>query len=136
VPVQYEIDGAAKTIRTKCFGLVTLEEVLGHFRALEVDPDCPDCLDVLLDLTEMATVPRSEELREVSREIGRVRGRVRFRACAIAAPSDVLYGMIRMFQVFAEDQFRETAAFRSVDEAESWLSARQGRLLSGVPQQF
>jgi hypothetical protein len=135
IPVQYQIDAAAKIIRTKCVGPVTLEEVLGHFRALEVDPDCPDCLDVLLDLSEMTIVPQGEKLREVAREISRVRGRVRFRACAIVASADALFGMMRMLEVFAEDQFDATCVFRSRDEAEKWLFARQGGLAGGAAQQ-
>jgi hypothetical protein len=38
-----------------------------------------------------------------------------------------------MFQVFAEDLFRETNAFRSVDEAEAWLVAGQAGLPGVVP---
>ena len=113
MPVHYQIDRATKTIRTRRVGPVTMNEVAGHFRALAVDPDCPDFADVLLDLTEATTVPRSQQLRAVTNEIGRIRGRVHFGACAIAACTDELYGMARMFQVFAEDLFRETK--RGVD---------------------
>ena len=49
MPVYYQIDRAT-TIRTRCVGPVTMGEVAGHFRALEVDSDCPDFADVLLDL--------------------------------------------------------------------------------------
>jgi hypothetical protein len=83
MPVYYQIDRATKTIRTRCVGPVTMGEVAGHFRALEVDPDCPDFADVLLDLSEATTAPRSQQLRAVTNEIGRIRG---FGACAIVAP--------------------------------------------------
>jgi hypothetical protein len=128
MPVHYQIDRGTQTIRTRCVGPVTMEEVVEHFRALEVDPDCPGCVDVLLDLTELTTAPQSHQLRAVTQQIDRIRGRVRFGACAIAACTDELYGMARMFQVFAEEQFRETNVFRSVDAAEAWLSELQGTL--------
>jgi hypothetical protein len=133
MPVYYQIDRATKTIRTRCVGPVTMAEVADHFRALEVDPDCPDFADVLLDLSEATTAPRRQQLRAVTNEIGRIRGRVRFGACAFVACTNELYGMARMFQVFAEDLFRETNAFRSLDEAEVWLIASQGGLPGVVP---
>jgi hypothetical protein len=52
MPVKYQVDKANRIIRTRCTGPVTIEEVVGHFRVLERDPDCPDRVDVLLDLSE------------------------------------------------------------------------------------
>jgi hypothetical protein len=103
---------------------VTIEEVIDHFRVLEEDPDCPDRMDVLLDLSEETSVPESENLRDITSEISRIRGRVQFGACAIVACTDVLFGMLRMFEVFAEDYFRETCVFRTVSEAEGWLASQ------------
>ncbi len=130
MPVFYQIDRTQRVIRTKCVGDVTLDEVLGHFGALEQDPRCPNHLDVLLDLCETTSMPKAEQLKAVSNEIGRIRKRVRFDACAIAVSRDALYGMARMFEVLAEDRFRETHVFRTLDEAEKWLEAKRG---SSVP---
>ncbi len=125
MPVTYQIDRPDAIIRTKCSGDVTVEEVIGHFRELAGDPDCPDRPDVLLDLSEQTTIPKSDELRAVAREIGKVRWRARFGACAIIACQDALFGMIRMFEVFTEDLFGETGVFRSLPDAEAWLSERR-----------
>jgi len=128
MPVTYKIDAANSLIRTKCSGLVPVEEVLGHFQTLEKDPECPRVADVLLDLREMLTNPKSHEIRDVALEIKRVRPRVEFRMLAIVASGDALFGMMRMFEVFVEDYFRETQAFRSMAEAEAWLlSKREGK---------
>jgi hypothetical protein len=56
-----------------------------------------------------------------------------FQVSPEVACTDELYGMVRMFQVFAEDLFRETNAFRSLDEAEAWLIESQGGLPGVVP---
>jgi hypothetical protein len=125
MPVTYQIDKASNIIRTKCIGLVTIEEVIDHFRVLAQDPDCPDYLDVLLDLSEATTIPTKENLREVSRVISSVEGTVQFGICAIVACTDVLYGMLRMFEVFAEKGFRETRVFRTTEGAEAWLASRR-----------
>jgi hypothetical protein len=125
MPVTYEIDKTKQIIRTRCAGNVTFEEVIGHFPELERDPDCPDRLDVLLDLSDLASLPQSDQLRAVSHEIDRVRGRVRFDACAIVASKDAVFGIARVFEVFAEEGFRVTRVFRTVDEAEAWLASQQ-----------
>ena len=130
MPVTYEIDKAAGIIRTKCTGPVTIEEVIEHFHVLERDSDCPSRLDVLLDLSEETSVPTSDNLMCVTREIGRIRGTVEFGNCAIVACIDVVYGMLRMFQVFAEECFRESHVFRTVSEAEVWLVSRLPRTLA------
>jgi hypothetical protein len=122
MPVTYQIDKPNAVIRTKCTGSVTLDEVLRHFHELTQDPDCPDQVDVLLDLSEQTSVPQRDQLRAVASRIGSIRGRVQFEACAIVACTDALFGMIRMFQVFTEEFFRETAVFRTVADAEAWLA--------------
>jgi hypothetical protein len=123
--ITYRIDKATETIRTTCSGAVTIEEVIDHFRKLEKDPDCPDRLDVLLDLSEQTTIPESKNLEAVARAIERIRSKVQFGACAIIARTDALFGMLRMFEVFVEPYFRETSVFRTTCAAEAWLELVQ-----------
>jgi hypothetical protein len=124
MPVKYKIDKANRIIRTRCTGPVTIEEVVDHFRILERDPDCPDSMDVLLDLSEETSIPEKANLQRVAEEIRRIRGRVQFGSCAIVAGTDALFGMLRMLEVFTEQYFRESFVFRTVDEAEVWLASR------------
>jgi len=128
MPVKYQIDTANAIIRTECVGDVTLDEVINHFRELGQDPNCPEQLDVLLDLREQSSIPESDQLRVVTGEIARVCGRVQFGLCAIVAARDVLYGMLRMFQVFSETYFREAKVFRTLSEAEQWLAVERGAI--------
>ena len=123
MPVTYGIDKVNGIIHTKCTGPVTVEEVVDHFRVLGQDPDCPEMLDVFLDLRGQTSVPKTENLREVVGEISRIRGRVQFGKCAIVACNDALFGMLRMFEVFAEQCFRQSRVFRNAKEAEAWLTS-------------
>jgi len=132
MPVVYQIDGDKKIIRTRCLEPLTVEEVLEHFRTLERDPNCPERLDVLLDVSEATSVPLSENLRQVTREMARVRSRIQFGTCAIVASSDALFGMMRMWEVFAEDYFRETHVFRAVADAEAWLASQTKNAFSNT----
>ena len=123
--VTYKIDAGKRTVRTRCIGAVTLQEVIDHFRTLERDSDCPGLLDVFLDLREMNSLPETREISPVISEMTRIRGRLRFGACAILASRDALIGMMRIFEVMAEECFRVTCTFRDANEAEAWLIRQQ-----------
>jgi hypothetical protein len=125
MPVTYTIDSRAGLIRTRCFGNVTLPEVLDHFRELREDPTCPDRLDVLLDLTEESSLPDTRQLRTVADELARVRGKIRLEHCAVIAQKDVLFGMLRMFEVMTQDYFRDMRVFRTAVDAEIWLAGQR-----------
>jgi len=123
MPITYHIDAAKRLIHTRCVGSVTPDEVSEHFAVLIEDPTCPDRLDVLLDLSEMTSLPARDQLRDVTLIIARIRARVQFGRCAIIAPQDVLFGMSRMFEVFAQDYFVATQVFRAVHDGTLWLDS-------------
>jgi hypothetical protein len=126
MPILFQIEHSKALIRTKCVGNVTLEEVLAHFDELASTPNCPPMLDVLLDFSELESVPGSGDLMAVADRMRRVASRVKFGACAIVAKSDVIFGIARMYTVYAEPHFRTTRVFREFLQAEFWLqSARQ-----------
>jgi hypothetical protein len=124
MPITYSIDKSRKFISTRCAGDVTLAEVLDHFRVLERDPECPDRLDVLLDLRDMTSLPTTADLRRVGDQIGRVKYRVKFGACAVVAPSDLLFGVSRMFEAFSEQHFGAMHVSRDCEGAQAWLASR------------
>jgi len=123
MPVTYELDPEAGFIDVRCVGHVTLEEVLVHLRTIEEDPRLPERLDALLDMGDQTSIPETVELREITRGLERVSKTVRWRALAIVARSDVLFGMSRMFAVFTEPLFSQLNVFREREEAIRWLAA-------------
>src|SRR5271169_2982504 len=125
MPVTYTIDAKKRVIRTQCVGMVTLTEVVDHFRELERDPDFTGHLDVLLDLNETNTVPKTAEIQAIPYEIAKIREKVRFEACAIVAVRDPLFGMLSMFEVMAQRYFRVMYVFRGMAEAETWLESER-----------
>jgi len=124
MPVTYQIDKIKGAIYTKCAGNVTLPEVVDHFKELVRDPDCPARLDVLLDLSETTSIPEALQLRAVSDQIGIIRERVAFGDCAIVTRSEVLYGMLRIFEIFAGKWFRGIRVCRAREDAQTWLDSR------------
>jgi hypothetical protein len=125
VPVTYKIDADKNTIRTKAVGYLTLQEVVNHFRTLDQDPQSLEGTNVFLDLSEVDSLPETPQISTVVNELKRIRGKVRFSACAILACRPALFGMMRIFEVLAEDSFRVTRTFRIATEAEAWLVSQQ-----------
>jgi len=125
MPVTFTIDVKERIIRTRGVGNTTLKEVIDPFRVLEQDRDCQAHLDVLLDLTELSSVPRGDQIAAVPHELKRIQGKVRFGVCAMVADRDVLFGMLRMFEGLAQPYFRETRVFRGTPEAEAWLMSQR-----------
>ena len=124
MPVTYKIEDDKRTIRTKCIGFVTLDEVIDHFRTLQQDPDCR-ITSMFLDLSEVDSLPGTGQISTVINEVKKLRGRVRFGACAILATRDALVGMMRVFEVMGEEYFRVMRTFRVANEAEAWLVSQQ-----------
>jgi len=125
MPVTYAIDVKEKLIRTKCTGDVKFQEVIEHFRTLERDPNCADRLDVFLDLSRITSLPATGQISGVAREIARIKEKVRFNICAVVAPTDAIFGMLRMFEVMAKPYFSETRVFRLAADAEAWLTSQR-----------
>ena len=125
MPISYQIDRTAALIRTRCYGHVTLHEVVGHFRDLRQESALPKRLDVFLDLHEVTSRPTAEEIRMASKEPGALQGRVTFGWCAIVVDRDALFGMARMWGILAEGFFVAVNVFRSTTEAEAWLEAQR-----------
>jgi hypothetical protein len=125
MPVTYTIYPAKNLIHTRCIGDVTLEEVTEHFRELERDPNRPDRLNVLLDLSEMTSVPEAQQVRGASYQVEKILRSVQFQAVAIVVWNDVLFGMMRMFEAFAHEYFTATQVFRQTADAEAWLVSHE-----------
>jgi hypothetical protein len=125
MPISYQIDLPRELIRTQARGSVTPDEVAEHLRELEADPLFQKPLDVLLDLRACASLPDRNQLARVADQLRRLGGPQRFLRCAIVTGRTAMYGMTRMFEVLAEEQFASTHTFRTRREAELWLI--QGR---------
>lgn len=131
MPVTYRIDAAEKIIRTNCSRPLTFQEVIGHFQTLRQDPACRGTLDVVLDVSGADALPDSSQLGGVKAELGAVREQVQFRICSVVAGRDAMFGMMRMFEVFAGQYFQAIRVFRESAEAEEWLASQRAALGAG-----
>jgi hypothetical protein len=124
VPVTYSIDSTRQLIRTVCVRPLTFAQVIDHFRELNEDPACSGRLDVLLDVTDVDSLPDSGQLGAVGASVIAIRKKVRLGSCAIVADRDALFGMMRVFEVKVGDYFEAIRVFRRMAEAEMWLSSQ------------
>ena len=124
MPVTYSIDATRHLIRTACTRPLTFGEVLEHFQELRDDPACSGRLDVLLDVSGADRLPESNQIAAVSVALSAIRKKVQFGACGIVAPTDAMFGMMRIFEVQAGDYFNATRVFRKAADAEDWLASQ------------
>jgi len=121
MPITYEIDRARGLIVTRCVGETELREVMNHFEELVNDPSCPPVLDVLLDLSEMTTVPDSGQLHAAAAAAAKASEHIQFDHCAIVAATEPTRGLAMVWEMFARQSFRATEVFRTFPEARGWL---------------
>ena len=123
MPITYTIDRQQNLIHTMGAGDITFAEVLDHFQALAADPAFNPGTDVLLDLLGCTSPPSNAQVREAAAFLEHRSVRLRFGRCAVVASQDVMYGMMRIFQVFAESAFASIRVFRNLEDARLWLNA-------------
>ena len=120
--VRYEIDLEARLARLVLSGPILLEDAIGTLRDMLADPRFDQGWDVLFDLTGAVADFGAAEIRSV-RDFVEASQDVRARSrWAVVAPSDVNYGLVRMFEALSSDLDIRTRAFRSREEALAWLA--------------
>jgi hypothetical protein len=128
MPVTFTIDLRASLIRTIGSGDVTPVEVDDHFTELANVWPRGAKLDVLLDLSGCTSLPAIHELRAVVSRIQMFGGRKRFGVCAIVATRDLLYALLRVFELLADQRFMAVRVFRSESAAMVWLRQRSSAI--------
>jgi hypothetical protein len=103
-------------------GRVTYEETTDVLAQLLADPRLGPNIGILVDAREVTGAPATHELRLVAREL-RALHAAGVAGLAIVTSSTFVYGVARMFSVFAERSGIDVQVFRTMDEAERWLVA-------------
>jgi hypothetical protein len=119
--ITFSIDMRASLIRTIGSGNVTLAEIDAHFSQLSQVWPRGAKLDVLLDLSECTSLPEIPQLQAAVSRIQIFGGRKRFGVCAIVARGELLYGLMRVFELLADQRFVAVRVFRHEPSAMVWL---------------
>jgi hypothetical protein len=120
VPIAYMFS-RPREITLIARGEVTFADIAVILDELLDDPSIVPGTQMLVDARQVTDVPSTPELRLVARDMAPLhqRGVVRMAVCAEGA---FVYGVARMFGVFAEAIGLHVAAFRNMREARDWLS--------------
>ncbi len=121
MPIDYELDLQRRWIRSRAWGTVTFEEGMTHRRNFTCDPNfAPDFHQIIDGTGVTRLVVTASEIGLLARDTIFSPNSRR----AFVAPRSDTYGFARTFQLYRQinagkDQIR---LFRTVEEAEAWLS--------------
>jgi hypothetical protein len=120
MPAEYIIDKKLKVVFSIAHGIITDHEAYSHQDKLRDDPDFKSNFSQLFDCTKIT------DANNISTEaINRLADRNPFGLGAkrvFVAPSDLMYGLVRMFQILTNDHPDELTVFRDIQDARKYLS--------------
>jgi hypothetical protein len=99
-------------------GVLVADDILAFRREFTAHPDFVSGMDELTDLT------RVEHVEIDATTLRRLASTTPFREgsrVAIVAPTDLLFGIARLFEMSGESSGWDARVFRSMDEARTWL---------------
>jgi hypothetical protein len=126
MPILTSISANGRGLIQEDTGVVTANDILNHLRQLLNAGRGFMRLDFsLVDLTGVSIMDVSSDqwrsIASVDLQLAALNPRL---VVAVAASSDVVFGLIRMWQVFVEATGWTVEVFRSRLEAEEWLQIR------------
>jgi hypothetical protein len=121
MPVRHSIDLEPPLVHTIFSGHVTDADLREHLRTLMADDRFDPMMPELVDLTDVTDVSVTSAMVEASARWLLHAPRARR---AIVAPTDVLFGLSRMYQLYRDDLSGDTLrVFRTREQALEWLGA-------------
>lgn len=122
MPIEYKINSELRTVFTTAWGQLSISELPEYLKRLVADSQYESTFGVLVDasalegvgLTPEAMRHFAESTRDTAQGLAGAR-------VSIYAPTDVIYGMMRMYQIIREEAPYEIQIFREMNEARRWL---------------
>jgi len=119
MPAEYKIDTSSGVVFSLAQGVLTENDAYSHQDKLRKDPDFDPSFSQLFDFVNVGQVLLSTEaIHHLAERNPFGLGSKR----AFVAPSDLMYGLSRMFQVLITDHQNELSVFRDMQEAHKYLS--------------
>jgi hypothetical protein len=125
MPIDYSIDHERRLVHARAHGVFTHEDVFGYQRDAWSSKDVAG-YDEIVDMSDVESIvqPPVENVRDLASlaaemDLGTAPSRL-----AIVAPTDIAYGLGRMYQAYRETDERshkEVAVFRKRDDAFAFI---------------
>ena len=118
MPISYRIDRERRLVVSRPHGVVRDEDMIAHQKALAADPDFDPTFDQLIE-PEGVTVFQvsTAAYRRLAAESPFREGSRR----AVVAPTEMGYGLSRMFEMRTASSGSLVRVFRTAKEARRWL---------------
>ena len=123
-PITFSYDAQNRCRLARFVGVITDRELLEAFVALLRDPGYDATLNDLVDLSAVTHMGVTREgIQRLLALYDERAAEARYTRNAIIAPTDVLYGVSRMFQTLrGEGLPSEVEVFRTREDAERWMA--------------
>jgi hypothetical protein len=119
VGISYQIvDGI---VFTTMEATLSLGDVRVYLAAVLADPAYHAGMPSLVDCRQVTALLSPADLRTIAAEIANITTAPVAGRCAVLAASDVVFGLVRMYEAYSEGAPVEVRAFRDYDEAMAWL---------------
>ena len=140
MPIAYRIDRDKRLVVARGYGLFTPGDVFDYQTTAWSDPGLAG-YDELIDMTHVADVslPSAQRIQELASVAARMDVADAPSRFAIVAPTDLSFGLGRMFKVYREADERGTkqvGVFRTLDEALLFLGLPQAPEFPPLPPGF
>lgn len=123
VPLDVEYHEPAR-FKIRASGEVTMSQIEAVAAQLLAHPGLADGSDMIVEADEVEQVPPTADLRAVASMMVPMLHRG-LGALAIVSKKPFIYGVARVFAVFAETVGAKVYAFREPDDANRWLALRR-----------
>jgi hypothetical protein len=125
MPLDYRYDAALNAVVTTVTGTLEEEEVLAHLRKLRDDSDVPSGFFEIVDFSSANDFAiRVSSAGRIAFLVPELQQRKDYRGTTFFAPSDLAYGMARVFQTMLEQLDIETEIYRDWRDLESAVTKR------------
>lgn len=121
MPITFRIDKKSGVVFTTMEGNVSISEIIDGLKGLMNHPDFSPGFNGLVDMRNSTVNSTPEEVRRIAELMTGQREKIGMSRSAVVVSKDVIFGMARMFQVFAEQSSIKTELFRDINEARQWL---------------
>jgi hypothetical protein len=131
MPVEYRYDSALKSVVTTVTGTLEEDEVLTHLRKLRDDDTIPPGSIEIVDFSSADDFAiRVSGAGRITFLLPELQERKDYKGTKFFAPSDIAYGIARVFQTLMEQLDIETEIYRDWYELEASVKKRLDEDLS------
>jgi hypothetical protein len=113
------LDSSGPVARITASGRVSYSEILELFQAMLLKVPRAGSVPVFVDTRTVTEAPSTSELRLIAREMKHLTD-AGFGPIAVLTGSTWMYGVVRMFSVFAQSA-TDVVALRSIEDAGAWI---------------